>query len=84
MSYSDKCNRILCACKNKLMWLHVGPDNIKATMAATLPIQNSVSQLLSLPSNNAIVVLCFVKYAESIVIMINLKTLTVGEIVTPT
>ncbi|OMJ65910.1 hypothetical protein SteCoe_37437 [Stentor coeruleus] len=29
MNYSDKSNRILFACKNKLMWLHIGPDNMK-------------------------------------------------------
>jgi hypothetical protein len=81
MSYSDKCNRILCACENKLIWLHVSPEGIKGTMAADLPIVSAVNQLIVLAAGNAVTALCYSFYNESVVIMINLKTLTVGEIV---
>ena len=81
MQYSDKCNRILCACGHKLIWLHVSPDNIKATMAANLPISSKIDKLINLAAGNSVIVFCYSSFNESMVIMINLKTLTAGEIV---
>lgn len=81
MEYSDKCNRILCAAHNKLIWLHVSPETIKTSPAANLPIDSCIDQLLNLNTQNSLSVLCYSIKAESIAIMINLKNLTVGEIV---
>lgn len=82
MNYSESCNRILCASKSKLYWLHVKEDLIKLTLAANLPNQLETSSLLSLVLGTSVVVLCFSPIRESLVILINLKTLTIGEIVT--
>ena len=81
MNFSDNCNRILCACKNKLYWMHVKEDSIKITPAANLPIKAEVSQLINLGSGSSVIVLCSTIEGEALVIMINLKSLTVGEIV---
>ena len=50
------------------------------TPAANLPLKSGVTQLINLASGSSVIVLCYCN-SESLVIMINLKTLTVGEIV---
>ena len=81
MEYSDKCNRILCAASNKLIWLHVSPDTIKTSPAANLPIDSCIDQLLNLNTQNSLSVLCYSIKEESIAIAINLKSLTVSQLV---
>lgn len=81
MSFSENCNRILCACKNKLFWIHVKEDSIKITPAASLPIIGEIVNLVNLASGTSVVVLCGTEDNEGIVIMINLKSLSLGEIV---
>ena len=81
MEYSDKCNRILCAANNKLIWLHVSPETIKTSPAASLPMDSCIDQLINLNTQNILSVLCYSIKEESIVIGINLKNLTVSQIV---
>lgn len=61
--------------------MHVKEDSIKITPAANLPIKAEVSQLINLGSGSSVIVLCSTIEGEALVIMINLKSLTVGEIV---
>lgn len=81
MEFSDKCNRILCASGNKLIWLHVSPFGIKTSQAAVIPIESEVNELVNLNTSGALTVMCYSHSGESIVIGINLKNLTVGEVV---
>ncbi|CAG9314944.1 unnamed protein product [Blepharisma stoltei] len=83
MTYSDNCNRILVASGTKLGWLHVKENQLKISLAAQLPINGTVEKLVNLTPlalSQQVYALCFIPYSNSIVIGINLKSLTIGQI----